>query len=232
MNLLDVAALAVLLMFILHGLYKGFVGTVLAICACLLSILLALALTPVGSAIVRDDERLFNMMLYYTEGSEFIADAEYVRTPVSSMSAEDIDAMIEGGSLPYPMGPKVRQNIAREAFAADGIVTLGDYYNQTIVRVFINILSFLVFFALLRAIMGFGINAVDYAKHFPVLHANDAGFGALLGVVRGMLALFLLFMLFPIVLTALGQFDFITDLLDNSLFAAFFYRSNLLLGLM
>jgi len=46
-----------------------------------------------------------------------------------------------------------------------------------------------------------------------------------------MLALFLIFMLVPIVLTVLGQFDLITNMVDDSLMAGLFYRLNFLLSL-
>lgn len=46
--------------------------------------------------------------------------------------------------LPYPVAKNIADNIAKEQFADSGIVTLGDYFNQTIVSLFINILVFLL----------------------------------------------------------------------------------------
>jgi hypothetical protein len=56
--------------------------------------------------------------------------------------------------------------------------------------------------------------------------------GAGLGVVRGILALFAVFMLLPVALTVLGGFDAVTELVNRSLFSSFFYRSNFLLSMM
>ena len=46
-----------------------------------------------------------------------------------------------------------------------------------------------------------------------------------------MLALLLVFMLVPIVLTMLGQFDLITNMVDDSAMARVFYKLNLLISI-
>lgn len=158
------------------------------------------------------------MMLYYTEGSEYITNAEYVRADISSISSQELSDIISNAHLPYPMAKEISENIATEAFADQGVTTLGDYFNQTIVCVFINILVFLAIFALVRLILAFVINGVDYAWSFPLLRSGDSLLGMGLGVLRGMFALFLLFMLLPIGLTILGQFELVQALVDHSIF--------------
>lgn len=231
MNLIDLFAIVMIALFVLSGLYKGFLSTLLSIGAYLVSVVFGFILKGPGAAFIMGHRRLFNMMLYYTEGSEFIADPEFVRMEISALSTADINSIIESARLPYPMGREIAKNIAREAFADQGIVTLGDYFNQTIVCVFINILVFLVAFAIVRLILGLVINGADYADPFPVLRAHDGLLGSALGLVRGMLAMFLIFMLVPMVLTALGQFDLITNMVDDSAMAGLFYRLNFLLSL-
>ena len=90
--------------------------------------------------------------------------------------------------VPYPMGKRILENIASEAFAAEGVTTLGDYFNQTIVCVFINILVFLLVFAVVRIILAFIMGGVDYAWKLPQLRAGDGVLGGGLGLVRGILA--------------------------------------------
>ncbi len=231
MNIIDLAVLAVLALFALAGYYRGFLTTLLNLGAYLLSALLGFLFMPLAAGGIKGSESLYNMMLYYTEGSEYIENAEYVRANISSLSSVQLSDILSSGNLPYPMGKEIAENIAKEAFAEQGIVTLGDYFNQTIVCVFINILMFLLVFAIVRAILAFVINGMDYAWTFPVLRSGDSLLGLGLGVLRGMFALFLFFMLLPIGLTVLGQFEQIHAMVADSLFAAFFYRSNFLLAL-
>ncbi|MBQ9833268.1 MAG: CvpA family protein [Clostridia bacterium] len=231
MNLLDIAILAVLFFFMLSGFYKGFLSTALSTGAYIVSWLISIIFLPLAANGIKLNADLYNMMLYYTEGSEFINDIELSRAPISSISSSQLSEIITQSDLPYPMGKEIPSNIANEVFADQGITTLGDYFNQTIVCVFINILVFLFMFVIIRCILALIINGVDYAWVFPKLQKGDALLGGCVGLIRGMLAVFLLFMLLPIMLTVLGDFEIIRDFIDGSFFTPFFYRSNFLLSL-
>ncbi|HOS19036.1 MAG TPA: CvpA family protein [Clostridia bacterium] len=233
MNLLDLAILAVFVFFVLSGVYRGFLPTLLSIAAYILSWLLALIFLPAGAKAITANQSLYNQMLYYTEGSEYVGDVELAKTDISNIGAAELAEILDSADLPYPMAKQINRNMAKEAFAGEGVTTLGDYFNQTIVRVFISIISFLCFFALFRALMSFLINGVDYAWKFPRLRAGDQLLAGGLGLIRGILAVFLLFMLLPLVLIVLaGKLAFVTELVDGSLFSNFFYRSNFLLSMM
>ena len=232
MNILDLAALLVFALFVLDGFYRGFLYSGLSIGAYMVSWLFGLLLMPFGASAVKGNEKLYGMMLYYAEGSEYVKDAELARKTISSLSADQIKTIIDEAGLPYPMGKAITHNIAVEAFSGQNITTLGDYFNQTMVSVFINILVFLVIFLIVRGIFSFIINGVDYARVLPQLRSSDAVLGAGLGVVRGILALFVAFMLIPVVLTVIGGFEAVTEIVNGSLFSAFFYRSNFLLSMM
>lgn len=229
MNIIDLASIAILGLFLLGGIYKGFLSTLFSIGSYIVSVLLAFLVRPLIAALVTGNDTLFNMMLYYTEGSEFIVSPEFVRMEVSALSSAEITEIISAARLPYPMGREIASNIATEAFASQGITTLGDYFNQTMVLCFINILAFLAAFCLVRLLFGLVINGIDYAHPFPVLRTMDYAAGAALGLVRGGMALLLIFMLVPIVLTIMGQFDLITGMVDGSSFADVFYLKNFLL---
>lgn len=233
MNLIDIAVIGVLALFILHGIYKGFLPTLLSIGAYILAWLAAIVLLPVGSNSIRGSEKLFNTMLYYTEGSEYVNDVELARKSIDEISTDTLNAVFAKADLPYPMAKNIADNIARESFAENGITTLGDYFNQTIVIVFINILVFIAMFAIIRIILAFIINGVDYAWTLPKLRVADRTIAGGIGLIRGILAVFLLFMLLPIVLIVLqGKFAFLTDMVNDSMMAKFFYRTNFLLSMM
>ena len=233
MNLIDIAVIGVLALFILHGIYKGFLPTLLSIGAYILAWLAAIVLLPVGSNSIRGSEKLFNTMLYYTEGSEYVNDVELARKSIDEISTDTLNAVFAKADLPYPMAKNIADNIAHESFAENGITTLGDYFNQTIVIVFINILVFIAMFAIIRIILAFIINGVDYAWTLPKLRVADRAIAGGIGLIRGILAVFLLFMLLPIVLIVLqGKFAFLTDMVNDSMMAKFFYRTNFLLSMM
>ena len=150
MNFIDIAILLVLAITILGGFYRGFVNTVLNIGATIASLLLGRILIPLVSGMVKGSADLFNMLLYYTEGSEYVAitDVELTRAPIASISSEQLHTVLDNADMPIPMDRCVMKNIASEAFRDSGVTTLGDYFNQTIVCVVINILALFLLFVL------------------------------------------------------------------------------------
>lgn len=229
MNILDIAVLALFAFFLLSGFYRGFLHTILSLGAYVLAFVFALAMRPLVTNAIKADAELYNMALYYTEGAEFVGDVELANTSIASISAEQLSGVMENATLPVPMGERISENIAREAFLADGATTLGEYFNLTIVSVFINLLGVLLLFLVLRMLFAFVIHLVAYARRgLPVLHTADGLLGACFGLIRGFLAMYLLFLLVPIVLIILPKAG---ELIDASYFGSFFYNSNLLLRL-
>lgn len=231
MNVVDIAILLILAITVLGGWYRGFVSAALGVMATLLAwIIAAVCISPVAGLIKGSDE-LYGMMLYYTEGAEYVAvtDVELTRTPISEVSLEELSLVIENADMPLPMGDRVARNVAAEAFAADGITTLGDYFNQTIVCVVINIVSLVAVFLLSRLVIGFIIECVAHGRGgFPALARLDGVLGAGVGLIHGVLIVFLLFLLVPIALTVLPK---LYTFIEESFFGEFFYRANVFLSL-
>ena len=226
MNVVDIAILLILAITVLGGWYRGFVSAALGVMATLLAwIIAAVCISPVAGLIKGSDE-LYGMMLYYTEGAEYVAvtDVELTRTPISEVSLEELSLVIENADMPLPMGDRVARNVA-----ADGITTLGDYFNQTIVCVVINIVSLLAVFLAARLVIGFVIECVAHGRGgFPALARLDGPVGAGVGLIHGVLLLFLLFLLAPIALTVLPK---LYEFIEESFFGEFFYRANFFLML-
>lgn len=231
MNLIDIAVLIILALYVAYGYYRGFLHSVISIGLYMVTWIFAMLFMPLLSGAIKGDETLYNMMLYYTEGSEYINDVELAKTQVAGISTEQLNTIIEKAELPYPMGIHIKSNVATEAFADAGVSTLGDYFNQTMVSVVVNILTFIILFIAIRLLLAFVLNGVDYASSFPKLRHSDGIIGAGFGVIRGVLALFFIFSLTPIILTVL-PFEFIKQMIEDSFFSPFFYNSNLFLSMM
>lgn len=231
MNVVDIAILLVLAITILGGWYRGFVSAALGVMATLLAWIVAMLFISPVAGLVKGNAELYNVMLYYTEGAEYVAitDVELTRTSISNVSLDQLNQVIEKADMPLPMGARVARNVAAEAFASDGITTLGDYFNQTIVCVVINIVALLAVFLVARLIIGFIIECVGHAKGgFPALARLDGAVGAGIGLIHGVLILYLLFLLVPIALVVLPK---LYSFIEDSFFGEFFYRANVFLTL-
>ena len=92
MNFVDIFILLVLAVCVLGGYYKGFLSTLVRIGMTLLSFFLALSLSPLLSGAVRGQQDLYDMLLYYTEGSEYVAatDVELTRAGISQVTSEKL----------------------------------------------------------------------------------------------------------------------------------------------
>ena len=231
MNFIDIAILLVLAITILGGLYRGFVSAALNVCATAAAILFGRILIPLVSGIVKGSADLFQMLLYYTEGSEYVAltDVELTRAPIAQISSEQLHTVLQNADMPLPMDRCVMKNIASEAFSSSGVTTLGDYFNQTIVCVVINILALLLLFTVLRLLFGFLIRGVEFGRGgFPVLSRGDGIIGAGVGLIHGVLMLFVIFLVVPVLLTVLPK---LYEFLSESFFGEFFYKANFLLAI-
>lgn len=231
MNIVDIAILLILAVTILGGWYRGFLETLLGLIATLLSCVLGFVGIPLVADAVRGNASLYQTLLYYTEGAEYVAvtDVELTRTSIHNITVEELGTIVQNADMPLPMGARVLRNIAIEAFSSEGVTTLGDYFNITIVTVVINIVSFLLVFALCRILFGVLIRGIAYGREgFPALVHFDGPIGAGIGLIQGITLLFALFLLLPIALTVLPK---LYEFIQESYFGEFFYRANLLIQL-
>lgn len=224
--IVTILILVVLGLCILAGYYRGVVYSAVSIGLTFLSFFLALLLIPVIAAPVRQSKTLYGSLLYYFEGYEFVSrtSVELIHDPVSSIDSETLSEVIENADLPLPLDGAVGKNIRNEAYRSGNITTLGDYFNQTIVDVVLNILSLLLLFVVFRVLFGFILRMIDYGRRgLPTLKRFDPLFSCGIGFLHGVTMLYIVFLIAPVILTIvpkLGQM-----LIDPPL-AGFFYRMN------
>lgn len=231
MNIVDVFILLILAVTVLGGWYRGFLSTLIGLGATLLAWGIAmLCIGPVSGA-VKSNESAYQMLLYYTEGAEYVAktDVELTRMPIDTITPDTLDVILLNADMPLPMADSVTHNITVEAFAQDGYTTLGDYFNLTIISVVINIVSLLAVFIIARLVIGFIIGTVEHGRGgFPSLVSGDSPIGAGVGLLHGITLVSLLFLLVPIALTVLPR---LYEFIEESFFGDFFYRVNIFIRL-
>lgn len=229
--MIDFIILLILALCILAGYYRGVLYSAISLGLTVLSFMLALLCCPLLSHSIQKQETLYDMMLYYFEGYEYINETsvELVHVPSSQLDEETLSTVIRNAGMPRPFDRAVEKNIRRQAYAAKEIYTLGDYFNQTIVDVVLNVLSLLLLFSLFRMLLGFILRLIDYGKEgLPVLRQLDIPFSCGIGLLHGILIVFIFFMLCPLMLVVVPR---IYTFLESSPLGMFFYKANLLLYL-
>lgn len=224
--IVTILILVILGLCILAGYYRGVVYSAVSIGLTLLSFFLALFMIPVVARPVRESKTLYSSLLYYFEGYEYVSktSVEMIHDPVSSIDGKTLGEVIDNADLPLPLGSAINSNIRKEAYRDDGITTLGDYFNQTIVDVVLNILSLLFLFVIIRVLLGFILRMIDYGRRgLPTLKQFDPLFSCGIGFLHGVTMLYIFFLLAPIVLTIVPRLG---QMLIEPPLAGFFYRMN------
>lgn len=159
---------------------------------------------------------------------------------VASLSVERIHDIISTSALPAPMANQLEYNIVNQVFFQDGIVTLSDYFNQTLINLTLHLISFLVIYLGLRLIASFLIELYDHSFRLPVLKKNDSLFGGLFGLLQGVMIAYVVFSVMPVLsavldlsaITLPGSSQNLMDSLNNSFLGGFFYRSNIIFNVL
>ena len=225
MNLLDLALIFVILISVLLGAYRGFVVSALKTASFFVSWILAYLLHPLLSWAM-SGQGMMQTLINYTEGAAklpFDTPLAMVTTPITQVDAATLNDLVSNSSLVSPFGNLVKSNIASQAFASQGLSTVGDYFNYTVAYATLNIITFLILFFVFRIICGVIINATDATHKFPVLRHNDVLAGALTGLLRGVFACYIIMAVAPIALTILNV-PVVTDYVLSAPLAGFFYK--------
>ena len=226
MNILDATILAFLLINLIMGLYNGFIVSVLNIIAYFGSWLLSFIFYPILSKALIAKTSLLETIMYFTDASSKITDFTQRKLAVGQLGEGKLASIVEGANLPMPFDRAILASATDNT--AQSVETLAEYFDYTVAKVLISIISFFIVFFIVRIIFAAIIGAAKAVRDVPALKHLDSLAGAGLGIVRGFLLLYILFSILPLLLT-LAPIDFISDMIDASKFASFFYKTNILI---
>jgi len=224
MNYIDYAILAVIGISTLIGMYYGFTVSLLNIASFLFSWLGSLILYPtVSKYIVNQYPSLLEKIIYYTEGASNISINEKF-LPVASLNQESISKIVNSSGLPYPFSNLLQSNLIKGSL--QGLENIGQYIDHTIANVIINLFSFIIVFFAIHIVFSITISIVRNIMALPVLKQLDSLVGGCLGALRGILFLFIIFSLVPVILTLI-PIDMFSRFIEKSTLAPFFLKSNI-----
>ena len=155
--------------------------------------------------------------MYYTDAGSRVSNLDLSLLSVSQISESTLAQILKSANLPAAFESAFLSGIT----SANGSMTIAQLLSQTIVNVSISIISFLICFFVCYLAATFVIHLVQYVFELPVLRHLDALIGGMFGFVRGVLLVYILFALIPIVL-AVAPVQMISDLIDASQIAPLF----------
>ncbi len=227
--MVDLVILLILAIALLAGYYRGVIYSAINLGVSILSFVMALLLCTTLSGVVQKRQSLYEMMLYYFEGYEYINETsvELVHVSVSQIGEKELAVVVKNADMPSPFDSAITGNVKKQVYEDRGIYSLGDYFNQTIVDTVLNIISLLLLFLIFRLLFGFVLRLIDFgAAGLPRLKQFDVPLACGIGLLHGVLLVSVLFMLVPLMLVVVPR---LSKFIDSSLLGGFFYRGNVLL---
>lgn len=226
MNIIDIIILAVLAISVLNGLHRGFISGVLSVAALIGSAALAFMVSGDLAAWLQGNSTLVDTLAYYTDAGSRISDLNLSLLQVSQVTESSLAQILQDANLPAAFESAFLTGIG----SASGTQTIAQLMSQTIVSVAISILSYLICFLLSFIVLTFVIHLLIYVFELPVLRHLDAFVGGVFGLLRGVMLVFIFFMLVPIVL-AVVPLDMLSELIEQSQLAPMF-DSQLILSIL
>ena len=125
----------------------------------------------------------------------------------------------------------MNDNILNQVFADQGITTMSDSFNQTIINLSLSLISFLIIFIAVRLISIFVIGLVDHVVHLPVLKQFDSLLGGGVGILQAAVFVCIIFAIVPIAMSVLPLENF-NNLIQSSFLGRLFFNGNIIFNVL
>lgn len=229
-NILDITVYAIILISVAAGFYQGFLATSANTVGYFLSLLAASVFYGGAAMNVKAAGKVIPALLYYSETSDMLGSVDVYRTSIAGMTKPALNKLLNGLSLPHPVDQWFSHNVLNQVYEQMGIQNLGDYLSRTVAETAVNIGCFLMIFLGVYIALTIAVNLTHYVVKLPALQRMDGVAGAVVGLGRGILLVFALFLAVPAVLSMLPVQQ-VKEIVETSHTAAFYYNQNFLFGL-
>ena len=201
MNLLDIALVAILALYMISGMYRGFITSCLSTVGFVAAWFGARRFYQQVAQLALSNQTLMAVLNQYLEPESFFANHAQAATTVREVLAGGetaIQAAIDPISKKLSVIAKAFEtNIRGEMFRNLGITTLSDYLDQTIWQSVFYVAAFLLCFIALYVLASLIVNLLDHVIAFPLFRGVDWLLGGLVGLVRGVVVALLVLYLLP-----------------------------------
>ena len=233
MNAIDIIIIAVIGLSTLFGLYRGFIQSVLNLGSGLLSVAGSFWLFPKLSDVLSSNTGFTRFIGTYTDSGSVLGNLDLSSLAVDALSHQNIQQIVQTANLPEPLGTLLSHNLAQRVFAplGDLATNVGDYVNQTVISVSVNVLCFLLCFLLCFVVTTIVVNMLRAVFRFPVLKHFDWLMGGAFGFLLGVVLCFVIFTTLPLVESLIPIEEF-RLLVEESQLAQIFKNGNLIISIM
>jgi len=218
---LNILVVGVIVLHIFRAYWQGFIVTVLRFFPMVLSLAGICFLIPSVSQMLRQT-------FIFSAISDSIS--ERMQLEVLQKSTQTQMDLIHSTSLPDFVKEVLLENnnsVVYDLLDATGIV---EYISGFLANICINVISVILVFICVYAAVSFVIQALKLVSKLPVLNFFNRICGAVLGLIQGVMTLWIWGMMLTFIQIR-GWIPGFFEILQEAKFALFFYENNILLNL-
>ena len=219
LNLLDITIIVILAFYLISGMYRGFITSLLGTLGFIGAWFGAQQLFPRVANLALGNQTLMAVLNQYLEPETFFATHNQAITSVTEVIAGGESAIqnaISSIAQKLPVISKAFEaNVRAQMFQNLNISTLADYLDQTIWQAVFNVGAFLLCFIALYVLSCLVVNLLDHVISFPLVRGFDWLLGGLFGLARGLVIVVLVLCLLPAVVEIVSP-DFAATLRTGS----------------
>ena len=219
LNLLDIAIIVILAFYLISGMYRGFITSMLGTAGFIAAWFGAQHFYPQVANLALSNQTLMAVLNQYLEPESFFASHTQAITSVSEVIAGGESAIqnaIASIAQKLPVVSKAFEaNVRAQMFQNLNINTLADYLDQTIWQAVFNVGAFILCFIALYVLSALVVNLLDHVISFPLVRGFDWLLGGLFGLARGLVIVVLVLCLLPALVEIVSP-DFAASLRTGS----------------
>jgi uncharacterized membrane protein required for colicin V production len=201
LNLLDITIIVILAFYLISGMYRGFITSLLTTIGFVGAWFGAQHFYPRVAQLALSNQTLMAVLNQYLEPENFFESHSQAVSTVSEVIAggeSAIQSAVSSVSNKLAVISKAFEaNVRAQMFQRLGINTLADYLDQTIWQAVFNVLAFLLCFIALYVLVCLVVNLLDHVISFPMVRGFDWLLGGIFGLARGLVVVVLVLCLVP-----------------------------------
>lgn len=220
--MLDLVIIAVIGVFGVIGYKKGFIKTVITLLSSVVALVLSLLMYPVVNTILRFTPIYTYMNKWISERLLGVDFGTGVQTQGSAISSNIT-------WLPQLVSDQVIKNNNQEVYSLLHVSNVSDYISIYLTNIAVGMLAVIITWFVLKILLMFFLKTSDaIVSHLPLIGTVNKMGGAAAGMAKGLLAVWIIGLLIPILITY-PVFSSVSDYIANSYLASWLYENNMIL---
>ena len=218
--MLDVVILIILLLFAIAGSKRGIISTVMAFLSTLGALILAFIVYPVVNMILKLTPIYVRI---HDKVAEKISGIDFGTT----IQAQNNVIKNSLDWLPNFVGEVLIQNNSETAYQTLGVQNIIDYISLSVTNIIVALIALLITWIVLKCILVGGITRFGkMVANLPVISSIDHIGGFALGIIKGLITLWIISLILPLVMTSIGSID---TYIEGTTLCKWLYENNFVL---